>query len=104
MGLGYTQPQARDMVKSAQAEMQKLLRTPTNEPAAAAAAQARGAVDAALSWSALYTWISWATWAVAGFLSVFGASLMLNRVRQVPQQERVSEPGFVPMRPIETTP
>jgi hypothetical protein len=103
--LGYPPAQAREMVKSAQTELQRMLHTQGAQPAAAAAEQARGAVDTMLMAAAVYTWLWWGTWVAAGVLSAFGASIMLNRVRKVPELERASAPEIgLPMRPAPTTP
>jgi hypothetical protein len=84
--LGYTRAQAAAMVGEARADMQRGIQQGTTGPAAAA--QARQAAQSFINGGALYTWLWFGTWFIAGGLSMLGASVVVSRVRQVPRKER----------------
>jgi len=87
--LGYSRPEAAQMVMSARRDLQDVLRGRTGqEQAQRAGEQVRGGLDTLFSWSALYLWLWFATWVATGALSVFGASLVVEKVRRVPERER----------------
>jgi hypothetical protein len=90
--LGYSTSEAGQIVGSAQADLQRALRgaQPT-QGAAQAAETARGALDTIFRAAAVYTWLWFATWAIAAAASVLGASWVIKRVRLVPQRELVRD-------------
>lgn len=84
--LGYTRAQAAAMIGEAKADMQRGVRQGTT--GAAAANQARDAAQSFINGGAVYAWLWFGTWFIAGALSMLGASLVVSRVRQVPRRER----------------
>lgn len=96
--LGYSRAEATQMVTSARGDLQDVLRGRTGqEQAQRAGEQARGALDTMFRWSATYLWLWFATWVVAGGLSIVGASMVVERVKRVPERERAiaREPSHV---------
>ncbi len=86
--IGYSRAEATQMVGSARADLQDLLRGRTGQAQAQRAGeQVRGGLDTLFSWAALYMWVWFATWVVTGALSILGASMIVNRVRRVPERE-----------------
>lgn len=109
--LGYSPAEARTMVASARNDIQEVLRgqgpkaQQVQTGAQQAAAQARGALDTMLGWTAGYVWLWWATWTAAAALAMAGAATMVGRTRRIPERERAngSEPMHVTtLRPART--
>jgi hypothetical protein len=96
--LGYTRSQAAAMVGETKADLQRGIRQ--NTTGAAAANQARDAAQSVISGGALYTWLWFGTWFVAGALSMLGASAVVSRVRRVPSRERAFIRSDVDYPPI----
>jgi hypothetical protein len=87
--IGYSRAEAAQMVTSARADLQQVLRGRAGqEQAQRAGEQARGALDTLFNWAALYMWLWFATWAATAGLSILGASMIVDRVRRVPERER----------------
>ena len=87
--LGYSSTEARQMVQSARSDLQNVLRGNTGQAQAQRAGeQVRGALDTLFGWFSLYFWLWFATWTLTGILAVLGASLVVERVRRVPDRER----------------
>lgn len=84
--LGYTRAQAAAMIGETRANLQRGIQSGTT--ATAAASQARDMAQTAINSGALYVWLWFGTWFVAGALSMLGASAVVARVRQVPRRER----------------
>lgn len=88
--LGYSATEARQMVESARTDAQRVIRGNAPEARAQAAEtqeQVRGALDKVISSLAVYTWLWWGTWMLAGVLAMAGAGVILPRVRKVPERE-----------------
>jgi hypothetical protein len=86
--IGYSRAESTQMVGSARADLQDVLRGRTGQAQAQRAGeQVRGGLDTLFSWAALYLWIWFATWVLTGALSMLGASMIVNRVRKVPERE-----------------
>jgi hypothetical protein len=86
--LGYSPAESRGMVESARGSVQEILRGQRGKAEAAqAGAQVRGALDTMINSAALYTWLWFATWAIAAGLAMLGATMVLPRVRRVPERE-----------------
>ncbi len=91
--IGYSRAESTQMVGSARSDLQDVLRGRTGQAQAQRVGeQARGGLDTLLGWTAAYLWVWFATWVIAGALSVLGASMIVERVRRVPERER----GLVP--------
>lgn len=88
MAMGYSQPEAERMVTQALGMVPGGL---TERQQAEAKAQATQAVDRFFNGAALFTWITFGTWAVAAFMSALGALSVIRRVRLVAQKERARE-------------
>ena len=87
--LGYSPTEAMQMVQSARRDFQDVLRGSTGQAQAQRAGeQVRGALDTLFGWFALYFWLWFATWTLTGILAVLGASVVVERVRRVPERER----------------
>ncbi len=87
--LGYSRAEAAQMVTSARGDLQNVLRGRTGQAEAQRAGeQVRGGLDTLFSWAALYMWLWFATWVGTGALSALGASMVVERVRRVPERER----------------
>jgi MFS family permease len=97
--LGYPPAQAASMVANAQREVQGMLRGTPSAPVTQAQAgaqqavtqattQAKGALDNMLSLAAVYAWLWWGTWLVAGGLAMAGAAAVVKRTKRVPERER----------------
>ncbi|MFH0899564.1 MAG: hypothetical protein V2A73_02920 [Pseudomonadota bacterium] len=87
VALGYSGDEAKEMVSTAQASLQRVLRGTDYQPGSAAA-QARGAVDTLLDWAALMTWLFFVAWLASLALAVVGGAIVIGRVRKVPDKER----------------
>lgn len=86
--IGYSRAESSQMVGSARADLQDVLRGRTGQvQAQRAGEQVRGGLDTLFTWAALYMWIWFLTWVLAGALSVLGAAMVVNRVRRVPERE-----------------
>lgn len=88
MAMGYSRPEAERMVGQAIGAARGGL---TEQQQAQAEAQARQAVDRFFNGAALFTWITFATWALAAGMSALGALSVLPRVRLVARKERARE-------------
>jgi hypothetical protein len=87
--IGYSRAESTQMVGSARADLQDVLRGRTGQAQAQRAGeQVRGGIDTLFSWTAVYLWLWFATWVLTGALSVLGASMIVERVRRVPERER----------------
>lgn len=86
--IGYSRVESTQMVTSARADLQDVLRGRTGQAQAQRAGdQVRGGLDTLFSWAALYMGIWFATWVLTGALSILGASMIVSRVRKVPERE-----------------
>lgn len=119
ISLGYTPAEAAGMVVNARAGLQQMLRgqgappaaqqvqTGAQQAATQAATQVRGALDTLLGFSAVYMWLWWGTWLIAGGLAMIGAAVVVERTKKVPERERAwgSEPLHVAtLRTARSTP
>lgn len=87
--LGYSRAEAAQMVTSARADLQRVLRGDAGQAQAQRAGeQVRGGLDTLFTWTALYLWLWFATWVLTCALSILGASMIVSRVRRVPERER----------------
>ncbi len=87
--LGYTRAESTQMVASARADLQQVLRgTAVQDQAQRAGEQVRGGLDTLFGWAATYLWVWFATWVATGALAILGAAMIVNRVRRVPERER----------------
>ncbi len=87
--LGYSRAEASQMVNSARADLQQVLRGQAGQDQAQrAGAQMRGGLDTLFGWAATYLWLWFGTWVATGALSILGAAMIVNRVRRVPERER----------------
>ena len=87
--LGYSRAEATQMVNSARADLQQVLRgNAGQDQAQRAGAQVRGGLDTLFGWAAAYLWLWFGTWVATGALSILGAAMIVNRVRRVPERER----------------
>ncbi len=80
MSLGYTPTEARQMVESAQRDVQGTLKGPSNPTQAKN--EARGALNTALDWGAGLGWAWFGTWFVSGILAVLGGALVSRRLQR----------------------
>jgi hypothetical protein len=86
--IGYSRAESTQMVGSARADLQDVLRGRAGQAQAQRAGeQVRGGLDTLFTWTALYMWIWFATWVLTGALSMLGASMIVSRVRKVPERE-----------------
>ncbi len=97
--LGYPATEAKQMVESAQGDVQHLLRGRTEPPVQGA--QVRGALDTLIGWAARFSWAWFFTWTIAAgialFGSLFGARLLARPERMVgATRARASGPGLEP--------
>jgi hypothetical protein len=87
--LGYSRSEASQMVNSARADLQQILRGQAGQDQAARAGeQVRGGLDTLFGWAATYLWLWFGTWVATGALAILGAAMIVNRVRRVPERER----------------
>ena len=86
--LGYSQAEAQRRVAQAQGAVRGGL---TEQQEAQAAQQARQAANSFFNGAALFTWITFGTWAIAALMSALGSSLVIRRVRLVAHRERIRE-------------
>ncbi len=69
--LGYSRAEAAQMVASARADLQQILRGNAGQAQAQRAGeQMRGGLDTMFTWAALYLWLWFATWVLTGALSI----------------------------------
>jgi hypothetical protein len=89
--LGYSPAEAQRMIASVQADLQGVLRGEALPSPGQAAEQARSTLDSFFAGAALYTWLWFGAWVLAAGASVLGASMVIKKVRLVPDRELARE-------------